>query len=789
MNNHHKGESTVKEAALKEIIPGEEDRLFIIDRECYIIFTGTALTDERPFIRLGNFIDLPVEIIPQIENIVITDFLVGNPAFEQFNIDVRTLSQNRYIGSLPVVSRYLDFQKVFGLDLKNAKIVDVEKDVPFIHNKKELKDAESFIGIFYTNGNFKIHHQKKFLLDLARETAAAFDEKKLMDRLIGSTRESGRYDGDGMVIIAQTPFFYKNGSFTPYHFPKHFLEDFSRLSIDPSRIGEVIHPSANFIHVSRLMRWKHASGGRLLLITDHREQFSYIQKLFSKATLVRKDFTGLSHDAPNGLSFITKAGSFNITIRYSRTKPHRLDLALTYVKGSRTLSSIIKEKQDGIIIPSSIYEEYAAILRSGNVPLIVIADTDFAKKKLRDPSIILMQSGFQYEFRKYTSSRDLFTDLEKVISNSPSPASLQPDDIEKMAREKSASIRERPFTETEYAEMQNLISLCRLTLSEEKDRKKAQALRKAVHELSAPFNRLLSHDCAIKMKSIIAFYGASAYEFIECIPAQNVRHTPMIEEISENAIQEKFAHDIDDNEKNFYLRIIEDRKRLQKLLDLLRPASDEKDFRDLSRALEERKSYYYTEEPEPEFTVDEKPSVKVLYKKIIACLLVALSLGFIILSSIDSHRKDSEERETRARLREAQERKELIDKYQIYVSPHDIFVFANKIALENGYRPITYKGLKEKNPNWIYPGNRFTIGSENITVREGDTLWDIAHERLMERNIAFYRLVDELKNAALHTHDFAEKLRKAEELGFSETHKKILASLKNGRIDGGKGQK
>lgn len=778
----------MKEAALQEIIPREEDRLFIIDRECYIIFTGTALTDERPFIRLGNFIDLPVEIIPQIENIVITDLLVGNPAFEQFNIDVRTLSQNRYIGSLPVVNRYLDFQKVFGLDLKNAKIVDVEKDVPFIRNKKELKDAEAFIGIFYTNGNFKIHHQKKFLLDLTRETAAAFDEKRLMDRLVGSTRESGRYEGDGIVIIGQTPFFYKNGSFTPYHFPKHFLEDFSRLSIDPSRIGEVIHPSANFIHFSRLARWKHASGGRLLLITDHKEQFLYIQKLFSKAALARKDFSGLSHDAPNGLSFNTKADSYNIAIRYARTKPHRLDLSFTYVKGSRTLSSIIKEKQDGIIIPSSIYEEYAAILRSGNTPLLVIADTDFARKKLRDPSIVLMQSGFQYEFRKYPSSRDLRSDLERVFSNAASVVSLPLEDIDKTVCERSAVMRERPLSETEYADTQNLISLCRLLLSDEKDRKKAEALRKAVHELSAPFDRMRAREFSTNMRSIVAFCLSSAYEFIELIPAQKNQKT-MLEEISENALQEPGMLDMDEDERKFYHRVIEDRKRLQKLLDLLRPAADENDFRDLSRALEERKSHYYTEEPSPEFTLEGARPAKTLFKKVIACLIIALSLGFIVLSSVSINRREMENREKLARMREAQERKELIDRYQIFVSPHDIFVFANKIALENGYRPITYKGLKEKNPNWIYPGNRFTVESENITVKEGDTLWDIAHERLMERNIQFYRLVDALKSAAPHAQDFAEKLRKAEELAFSETHKKVLSSLKDGRPDGGKGQK
>ncbi len=779
----------MEEAILKEIIPHEEDRLFIIDRECYIIFTGTTLRDERPFIRLGNFIHLPVEIIPQIENIVITELLVGNPAFEQFNIDVRTLSQNRYIGSLPVVTRYLDFQKVFGLDLKNAKIVDVEKDVPFIRNKKELKDSEAFIGIFYTNGNFKIHHQKKFLLDLTRETGAAFDEKRLMDRLIGSTRESGRYDGDGIVIIGQTPFFYKNGSFTPYHFPKHFPEDFSRLSIDPSRIGEIIHPSANFIHLSRLVRWKHATGGRLLLITDHKEQISQMQKLFSRATLSRKDFSGFSHDAQNGLSISAKAGSFSISIRYARSKPHRLDLSFTYIKGSRNISSIIKEKHDGIIIPSSIYEEYATILRTGNTPLLVIADTESAKKKLRDPAIILMQSGFQYEFRKYPSLPDLRNDLESTFSHLALIVSLPPEEIEKTARKKSAIIREQSPTETEYAEIQNTISLCRMFLAEEKNRKKAESLRKAIHELSAPFTRIISQQFSKNMRGIIAFCDNCAYEFIELIPSQNVHYTPVLEEISDNALQDAAMSDMDEQEKKFYLRIIEDRKRLQKLLDLLRPTANEKDFRDLSRALEERKSYYYTEEPSPEFILGEERPAHTSLKKVIACILVALSLAFIILSSIRINRAERDNREKLARIREAQERKELIDKYQIFVSPHDIFVFANTIALENGYRPITYKGLKEKNPNWIYPGNRFTIKSEHITVKEGDTLWDIAHERLMERNIRFYRLVDALKSATPHTKDFTEKLREAEKLAFSDTHKNIISSLKNGRLDGGQGQK
>ena len=72
---------------LNEIIKNDKDRLFVLDNECFIIFTADDLTDEKPFIRIGNWIDLPPESIPLIENIIVTDSITGNPSHEQFNID------------------------------------------------------------------------------------------------------------------------------------------------------------------------------------------------------------------------------------------------------------------------------------------------------------------------------------------------------------------------------------------------------------------------------------------------------------------------------------------------------------------------------------------------------------------------------------------------------------------------------------------------------------------------------------------------------------------------------
>ena len=151
---------------LDDIIKTERDRLFVIDRECFIVFTGDSLDDEKPFIRIGTYVDLPVEIIPLVENIVITDTMVGNPAIEQFNIDITYLDTNRFIGSRAIVRRYLEFQKVFGLDLGAAKVVDIDTDIPDISNERLISNRDSFVGIFYKNGNFKIIHNNRDIFNL-----------------------------------------------------------------------------------------------------------------------------------------------------------------------------------------------------------------------------------------------------------------------------------------------------------------------------------------------------------------------------------------------------------------------------------------------------------------------------------------------------------------------------------------------------------------------------------------------------------------------------------------------
>jgi hypothetical protein len=181
---------------LNDIIRKDSDRIFMVDPECFIIFTGSTLDDQQPFIRIGNWFDMPAGLIPLIENIIIPDRMIGNPAYEQFSIDVDYLPTNRYIGSRGLVKRFLNFQKVFGLDLRNATVVDADSEIPEMNGRK-LTRREGFTGIFYSDGNFRIKHGSSDLFDLSSALTASMCDIASHERL---TRISRKPEGAGVII-------------------------------------------------------------------------------------------------------------------------------------------------------------------------------------------------------------------------------------------------------------------------------------------------------------------------------------------------------------------------------------------------------------------------------------------------------------------------------------------------------------------------------------------------------------------------------------------------------------
>ncbi len=763
---------------ISDIIKKDTDRLFVIDRECFIIYTGTSLNDQRPFIRIGNYIDLPAEIIPFIENIVITDLLIGNPAHEQFNIDIKSLPENRYIGSRSIVNKFLNYQKIFGLDLTNARIVDVEKDIPYLSKEKELSDRDSFIGIFYTDGNFRINHKDTSLLALKDELARAIDDGKLLDSISARSRSSSRYAGAGMLVIGNDPFFYQDKYFTAYHFPKKYAADFARLSVDPQKIQEIIHPSSNFIHITGFLKWQNGRGGRIKIFSDHSEQIETMQRLFSGATISRKDFTGMSHETAGGMSVRNYPGGYNVRLTFRKAKPSGQSLSISYVKGLKGIEAIMKDKVDGIFINYSLFEEANLLLRSAPAPVAVISDNNENIRKLKDAAIPVIHPGLHYEFRAYADAESLMKEILSVLQDYEVAGEPSSQDLTAVKQRFSERFHPADGTFERVRDAVNIMAAVKLLLNATTDRKTSAFLKKLHQEIDSMVDRLsLGSQPGEGFTVVLAFCSGAIVEFIRKAEPADTISTVAIDSIDESARAEYEKLD-SAQEREFYLRILHDRRRLLDLLRLYIPGRDDAGMSELKAAIEERKKQYYADEtefPQPESAAPPKFNLKRAAGIITVIVSLAVS-GAIIRTNVDTRRV---ERERERAAVEKRVRQELINKYEITVTATDIFRYANEVALANGYHPIAMEGIKDKNPNWIYPGNVFTLnGGEKVVVRQGDTLWEIAHERLIDRNIVFYRVIERIKGKIKSGADITADISEAEKAAFNEKHRSLLDAVR-----------
>lgn len=70
----------------------------------------------------------------------------------------------------------------------------------------------------------------------------------------------------------------------------------------------------------------------------------------------------------------------------------------------------------------------------------------------------------------------------------------------------------------------------------------------------------------------------------------------------------------------------------------------------------------------------------------------------------------------------------------ITITDYDIWVYVNKVAVVNGYKPLTYKKPKKwEDPDWVYPGNKLKLLDDSyIIVRKGDNMWNISKRKIIE---------------------------------------------------------
>jgi hypothetical protein len=759
---------------LSDIIKSDLDRLFIVDTECFIIFTGESLNDDRPFIRIGTWYDLPVEIISLVENIIVSDKILGNPSYEQFNIDVRHLESNRYIGSESILKRFLDYQRIFGLDLTNVSIVNIEKDIPELSSQKNISDRDQFIGIFYSDGNIKINHGTKNIFDLNVLFNDNLNREEILDRISAISKNTERYKGSGIVVIDNNPLFYQKGYFSSYQFPDRYLEFFSILQINPNNIRELLLPSQNLINISGFMKFKNQRGGRIKLFSDNSEQIDLIKRLFKNATVSDDKFSVMDINTVEGLKIVSYANSPNIKITFRQSEEKNDGITMPFIKSPADTAKILKEKSDAVLITYTAYEESALLFKSTEVPVIIIDDGNRNIKKISGSDKIVLKAGIQYDIKKFRNFEDL---LKEFPGLDELKTAIETSDTEKI-NDTFGSLRKEPACEDDFY---NAIGLVKAYMSNTPDRKKYAVLKEIYQNYSTKTVIQSSAEFRCEKKIILALYNNSCCTVIKqagVMPAEI-----FIDNYNETSLN---SETLSNDQKNLGERIIKDRERLMKLLSLFyRDKTNsplfntiEKEVSLLKKEISARKEIYNNEFYSAAVK-DEKRKTKknikkdnplgknsvfgtalLTKKKIIIPSAVIIVLALLVMLLTSRNRKsDTEKIITENDLQKVENKnviftvkrvdeneKELLLKHKVKISETDIYNYANDVAVKNGYNRISYDGLKDKNPHWIFPGNFFImLDGEKIVVQKGDTLWDLAHAKLEKMNADFYRIIDEIE--------------------------------------------
>jgi len=761
---------------LKDIIGKPEDRVFVIAPECFIIFTGDSLDDERPLIRIGNSRDLPLEALPLIENIVVPDIPTGSPFVELNNIDHASPGKNRYIGSTRPVRDGLALLKAQGAETEAMTVMEIEQAGEKTEERAISKKG-SYTGIFYRGGNFRVKRGDMILFDLT-----AMREKHCSDTVMCSllSRESAedRYRGKGFITLTGSPCIYGNGYFTLHGIYPSFFKDFHSLRMDPSLVQGVVMPGGPVSSIIPLLKWKHEEKRRLRIFSHDTDAAALLGRMYPDCVLTVSPLSGMEYSTGEGIVVSQIKNSTSLLAQYRNVPPARADVNIAFIADYEGIEGALHSRAHILVMNGTIYDGAAPLLKDVECPILVTGD-GLKQGKIRP--VVTLPARIQYEVRIYDDMDTVLKDLIQQIAGAGLGYLLE----EWPPRNKRKFMKMLPRQEggslEEIISLQNLKTMFRI----EEELHGDSVVRKIIDamEKNLPEGPLMEMYPG-RRRVDLAVYGDRVYFIHGADDRGAVPEYPFPDEITMTScgrIAGTVFHEP-------CLTILQDRERLQKLLSLYYKKSPvlKKNLKQLAGAMPGERDI----SPEGAAAGDRRSISRQLRKirlrkirKILIIIAVPFILAGLFLAGMrlyHDYRAREEKMAVERKVEAEKNRVETIKKtYNVHVSDYDVFLYANQVALKNGYAPIELKNLKKKNPNWIFPGNVFILmDGERITVVEGNTLWGISEKKLMQRHIDFYSLIEEVKDMSANDPAADDKLKKAGSLAFSKSHFEILEKMK-----------
>lgn len=209
-------------------------RVFHVDEECYVLYLGAHWDDYKPFLRLGTSTNLPPKLPPIVSTIVVPDVLTGNPLDEKASLGEGATSDTHYVGDVRTVNKLESFVGVDSIPVEGLK-----------RASKETNDDEHVYVYSYKDGNLKIKYHKSEIFDLRRRERQDMHHAA---RAQSIKNEFGRgpfrylveaYQRPGFVIAAGEAYVISHGEIAAPGLRDNYFAELASCGVDPDRVATV----------------------------------------------------------------------------------------------------------------------------------------------------------------------------------------------------------------------------------------------------------------------------------------------------------------------------------------------------------------------------------------------------------------------------------------------------------------------------------------------------------------------------------------------------------------------
>jgi hypothetical protein len=211
------------------MIENPKERVFHIDRECYLIYLGSSRNDYRPFLRIGNTRYLPDSIKKYISTVVVTDSYTGNPFLEHENLEIPLNGETRFVGDPAKIDRLKQFLHEQDLPVAEFEYETVEEPP---------RKGKSFVFLF-KNGNLHIHFNGFELFDLRIREVEDLHFIYVADRISTFVKSnplrypSRTFLSPGFVVQNGHAYLFNEGKLGTANLSAEYLWDLSLAGIEP----------------------------------------------------------------------------------------------------------------------------------------------------------------------------------------------------------------------------------------------------------------------------------------------------------------------------------------------------------------------------------------------------------------------------------------------------------------------------------------------------------------------------------------------------------------------------